>query len=164
MRQAPSRRLSSQDLKDAEHTATAVYAKGSLPCTALLLHTGAGFLHDSLDEQAGSRFLGEAAAQCCLTSLLPSQRPRGLPRSTLSARASALSDILLLCCETITLCLIWYPLEQAVKPHLGAIAAKMEEMWSASQLSVSERNVLCDSMLAAAASGDPQLHSQVPLP
>ena len=137
--------------------------QGILPCTALLLHTGAGFLHNSLAEQAGSQFLGEAAAQCCLTSSLPSQRPFGLPHSTLSARASALSDILLLCCGTITLRLIWYPLEQAVRPHLGAIATKMEEMWSASQLSVSERNVLCDSMLAAAASGDPQLHSQVHL-
>ena len=84
-----------------------------------------------------------------------------LTRSTLSVRASALSDILLPCCETITVRLISDPLEQAVRPHLGAIAAKMEEMWSASQLSVSERNVLCDSMLAAAASGDPQLHSQV---
>ena len=53
---------------------------------------------------------------------------------------------------------------QAVRPHLGAIAAKMEEMWKASQLFVSERNVLCDSMLAAAASGDPELRSQVHLP
>ncbi len=50
---------------------------------------------------------------------------------------------------------------KAVRPHLGAIAAKMEEMWNASQLSVSERNVLCDSMLAAAASGGPDLFSQV---
>ena len=52
---------------------------------------------------------------------------------------------------------------QAVRPHLGAIAAKMEEMWAANQLSVSERNVLCDSMLAAAASGPPDLHTQVSL-
>ncbi len=52
---------------------------------------------------------------------------------------------------------------KAVRPHLGAIAAKMEEMWKASQLSVSERNVLCDSMLAAAGSGTPELRSQVPL-
>ena len=52
---------------------------------------------------------------------------------------------------------------QAVRPHLGAIAAKMEEMWAANQLSVSERNVLCDSMLAAAASGGPTLHTQVSL-
>ena len=55
-----------------------------------------------------------------------------------------------------------YPVK-AVRPHLGAIAAKMEEMWKASQLSVSERNVLCDSMLAAAASGSPDLRSQVHL-
>ena len=53
---------------------------------------------------------------------------------------------------------------KAVRPHLGAIAARMEEMWNASQLSVSERNVLCDSMLAAAASGGPNLLSQVALP
>ena len=53
---------------------------------------------------------------------------------------------------------------KAVRPHLGAIAAKMEEMWKASQLSVSERNVLCDSMLAAAASGSPELRSQVLIP
>jgi hypothetical protein len=39
----------------------------------------------------------------------------------------------------------------------------MEEMWAANQLSVSERNVLCDSMLAAAASGDPDLHTQASL-
>ena len=64
-------------------------------------------------------------------------------------------------CYCITLHLIYCLLKQAVRPHLGAIAAKMEEMWNASRLSVSERNVLCDSMLAAAASGDPQLHSQV---
>ena len=99
--------------------------------------------------------------RCCFVLSLPSQRPCGLPRSTLSVRASALFDLLLLHGGFIPLRLIWYLLEQAVRPHLGAIAAKMEEMWSASQLSVSERNVLCDSMLAAAASGDPQLHSQV---
>ena len=69
--------------------------------------------------------------------------------------------VLLLPFQTISLHHMLCVLEQAVRPHLGAIAAKMEEMWSASQLSVSERNVLCDSMLAAAASGDPQLHSQV---
>ena len=67
------------------------------------------------------------------------------------------------CLSKASPCTICTVLAQAVRPHLGAIAAKMEEMWSASQLSVSERNVLCDSMLAAAASGDPQLHSQVHL-
>ena len=81
--------------------------------------------------------------------------------STVLSRASTPSDILLLCFDKTTLHNMHYLFVQAVRPHLGAIAAKMEEMWSASQLSVSERNVLCDSMLAAAASGDPQLHSQV---
>ena len=128
-----------QDLRDTKHTAAAVYIEGILPCTALLLHTGAGFLHDSLAEQAGSQLTCAPAVPCCSISLLPSQRDRSLPCSTVLARASTPSDILLLCFDKTTLHDMHCVLEQAVRPHLGAIAAKMEEMWSASQLSVSER-------------------------
>ena len=84
------------------------------------------------------------SGHCCLKSLLPYWKMLNIGQW----------------CFLPRLTLVGYPVK-AVRPHLGAIAAKMEEMWKASQLSVSERNVLCDSMLAAAASGDPELRSQV---
>lgn len=60
-------------------------------------------------------------------------------------------------------------LMQAMRPHLTTLASRMEEMWAAGQLWAGERNYLCDAMLAASASGDPELrtqvcHSTLPLP
>lgn len=48
-----------------------------------------------------------------------------------------------------------------MRPHLTTIAARMEEMWAAHKLGTGERNVLCDAMLAASASGGPELRTQV---
>lgn len=50
---------------------------------------------------------------------------------------------------------------QAMRPHLTTLAARMEEMWAAHKLGTGERNVLCDAMLAASASGGPELRTQV---
>ncbi|BDA43725.1 Exportin-5 [Coccomyxa sp. Obi] len=49
----------------------------------------------------------------------------------------------------------------SMRPHLTTIAARMEEMWAAHKLGTGERNVLCDAMLAASASGGPELRTQV---
>ncbi len=51
---------------------------------------------------------------------------------------------------------------QAMRPHLTTLAGRMEEMWAAHKLGTGERNVLCDAMLAASASGGPELRTQVP--
>ena len=48
-----------------------------------------------------------------------------------------------------------------MRPHLTSIATRMEEMWAGHKLGTGERNVLCDAMLAASASGGPELRTQV---
>ena len=52
-------------------------------------------------------------------------------------------------------------MSQAVRPHLRALAARMEEMWAGRQLWLGERYVLFDAMLAAAGGGPPDLQVQV---